>query len=158
MDKDTLLEAFGQVNITQAASLFGEFVRVAVAELACNVMAAEATKLCGACYHPDKSSDAFRAGSAPGTILFEGERLAVKRPRVRKRKDNGASVEMQLLSYAAATDPGKVEEMFMRALRGGVSTRDQKQVFPHSPAASKSSISRMWAARGRSPFRRVSCA
>lgn len=128
--------------------MYCSFLRGAVREYVCRVIAAEVETLCGAPYHPDPSKGCCRAGSAPGSVLFEGRREEVKRPRVRKLKADGGSEEVPLLSYAAAREPSELRAILLRALCGGVSTREQKSVHPEIPSASKSSVSRLWVREG----------
>ena len=140
-----VLRMLGQVGIEEAGETFRTFLRGAARDLFLRVMSAEVEELCGPTYHPNKSGEYSRAGSAPGSILHEGRHEAVKRPRVRKSKGKDASSEVRLSSYDAAREPGELHEMLLRALVGGVSTRDQHTVHPKSPKASKSSISRLFA-------------
>lgn len=132
--------------------MYRMFIRGAIREMLTRVLATEVEMLCGSAYHRDNSASCFRAGSAPGSVLYDGRREEVTRPRVRTRKDNGDTEEVQLTSYAAAQDPGELHAALLRALCGGVSTREQQSVFPESPAASKSSISRLWAQEGARVF------
>ena len=49
-----------------------------------------------------------------------------------------------------AREPGELHAMLLRALTGGVSTRDRKRVHPESPGVSKSNVSRLFVnERGR---------
>jgi hypothetical protein len=47
-----------------------------------------------------------------------------------------------------AREPGVSHVMLLRALTGGVSTRDQKRVHPESPGVSKSNVSRLFVNEG----------
>lgn len=152
MTEYELLKLLGQVEIGEAGATFRDFMRGVARDQVLRVMSTEVEQLCGAAYHPDSSSTCFRSGSAPGSVLVEERFEEVKRPRVRKRKDDGDSEEMELLSYQAAREPGALHEMLLRALIGGVSTREQQSVHPESPQASKSSISRLFVQEGARIF------
>lgn len=142
------LALLGQAEIGEAGEAFRTFLRGAARELVCRVIAAEVEMLCGATYRPDNSSTCYRAGSAPGSVLYEGRREEVKRPRVRKKKKNSGSEEVSLQTYVAAREPGELHAILLRSLCGGVSMRDQKSVHPESPSVSKSNVSRLWAREG----------
>jgi putative transposase len=113
----------------------------------CEVMAAEVSQLCGK-KHAPMDGDAFRAGSATGRVLVDGEREEVIRPRVRKRHADGSSSEVQLASYASANDPQQLEAHVLQALMAGVSTRQMAAVKPQSPGVGRSSVSRLWQEAG----------
>lgn len=136
-----------QVEPGEGGVFLANLMRGEIRRMFLRVMEAEIELLCGAIYHPDATSDCYRAGSAPGSVLNEGRTVKVNRPRVR-RKAGGKTEEVRLASYEAAREPGRLEEMFLRALASGVPTRSQKEVYPESPAASKSSISRLWKREG----------
>jgi transposase-like protein len=136
-----------QVEPGEGGIFLENFMRGEIRRAFLRVMESEVEMLCGAIYHPDPASDCSRAGSAPGSVLNEGRTVKVNRPRVR-RKAGGKSEEVRLASYEAAREPGRLEEMFLRALASGVPTRAQQEVYPESPAASKSSISRLWKREG----------
>ena len=152
MKEYELLELLGQVKMSEAGETFRTFLRGAARDLILRVMSAEVEQLCGPAYHSNKNGDCFRAGSAIGSILHEGRLEGLKRPRVRKHKKSGTSEEVALSSYQAAREPGELHGMLLRALVGGVSTRDQRQVHPKSPTASKSSVSRLFAREGARIF------
>ncbi len=152
MEEYEFLELLGQVKMSEAGETFRSFLRGAARDMILRVMAAEVELLCGPAWHPDKSGDYSRAGSAPGSVLHEGRREAVKRPRVRKNKGSGASEEVVLSSYQAAREPGELHAMLLRSLVGGVSTRNQQSVHPKSPKTSKSSLSRLFTKEGKRLF------
>lgn len=152
MNEYELLERLGQVEISEAGNTFRSFLRGAARDLILRVMSAEVERLCGPAYRPNEKSAHFRAGSAKGSVLHEGRSEQVKRPRVRRRKGDGESEEVALTSYAAGREPGQLHAMLLRALVGGVSTREQQNVHPESPKASKSSVSRLFANEGARIF------
>lgn len=137
-----------QTENVELGAVFRDAMRGVARQTLLRVFAAETEALCGALYQPDAASDCYRAGSAGGTVLHEGRREEVRRPRVRRKKADGASEEVRLRSYEAAREPGHLEEMVLRALCAGVPAREQKRVHPESPSVSKSSVSRLWLREG----------
>jgi len=143
MDEVSLLQTLGQVSVSETGQIFREFLRGHVREMICEVMAAEVTQICGA-KHSRDGGDHYRAGSSPGRILYEGEREAITRPRVRRTDANGSSREVQLSSYRVAMDPEQLQAQVVQAIVSGVSTREVKSIKPNSPGLSRSSASRLW--------------
>ena len=143
MDELSVYQLLGQVSGSEAGQVFRDFLRGSVRKMICEVMAAEVSELCGKKHSPSEST-AYRAGSATGRVLVEGEREEVIRPRVRQRQSDGSSREVQLASYASANDPQQLEGHVLQALMSGVSTRQMADVKPKSPNVSRSSVSRLW--------------
>lgn len=143
MDELSVLQLLGQVSGSEAGQVFRDFLRGSVRKMICEVMAAEVSELCGK-KHSRSDSAVFRAGSATGRVLVEGEREEVIQPRVRQRQSDGSSREVQLASYASAGDPQQLESHVLQALMAGVSTRQIAEVKPNSPNVSRSSVSRLW--------------
>ena len=148
MDQCSLIELLGQANQSEAGETFREFLRGGVRLMLADVMAAEVSGLCGAKYRPADDAACQRAGSAPGNVLWEGQREAVSRPRVRRQKDDGTTAEVPLETYQAAKQPDQLHAAVLRALVAGVSGREMQEVYPESPGVSKSSVSRLWAEAG----------
>ncbi len=147
MDQCNLLELLGQANASETGKVFREFLQGGVRLMLADVMAAEVSLLCGSKYQPDDEAEFQRAGSAPGTVLLDGQREAVKRPRVR-RKSEDSTVEVSLETYQAARQPDQLQASILRALVAGVSGREMQAVHPKSPGVSKSNVSRLWAEAG----------
>jgi putative transposase len=147
MDQCNLLELLGQANASETGEVFREFLQGGVRLMLAEVMAAEVSLLCGPKHQPDDDVEFQRAGSAPGSVLLEGRREAVKRPRVRRKGDDG-SVEMSLETYQAARQPDQLHASVLRALIAGVSGREMQAVHPKSPGVSRSNVSRLWAEAG----------
>ena len=148
MDQCSLLELLGQVDAGETGKVFREFLRGGVRLMLADVMAAEVGELCGAKYHPADATACQRAGSAPGTVLWEGRREVVQRPRVRRQHDDGSTEEVPLQTYQAAKQSDQLHAAVLRALVAGVSGREMHAVHPESPGVSKSSVSRLWAKAG----------
>ena len=121
MDQNTLIAQLGQVDTQAAGEIFREYMRGTVRQMLAAVMAEEVAELTGEKYRPEIDSPFYRAGSAKGQVLLEGNRETVVRPRVRQRKNSGTTKEVRLETYAAAQEPSKLYESMTRALIAGVS-------------------------------------
>ena len=137
-----------QAETEDLGVVFRDWMRGMARQTLLRVFEAETQALCGALYRPNEGAQCYRAGSAPGTVLQEGRKDEVRRPRVRRRKEAGQTEEVRLSTYEAAQEPGHLEDMLLRALCAGVSMRGQKEVYPDSPSNSKSSVSRLWHREG----------
>jgi putative transposase len=142
MDDCNIFETLGQVSSGEAGSIFRNFLRGSVRHLICEVMAAEVSELCGPKHHPNESGN-LRAGSSPGRVLVDGDRVEVVRPRVR-RVDTGSGQEVPLSTYQAACDPSQLTASIIQALSSGVSTREMENIKPNSPGVKRSNVSRHW--------------
>lgn len=105
MDEYGGLTLLMQAAQEELGTVFRDWMRGMARQTLLRVFEAETQALCGAAYRPDAESECYRAGSAPGTVLQEGRREEVRRPRVRRDKGDGRSEEVRLLSYAAAQEP-----------------------------------------------------
>lgn len=148
MDQSNLIELLGQASISDAGQVFREYLRGGVRMMIAQVMAAEVAQLCGDKYHPKAEATCRRSGSAPGYVVWEGNREDVKRPRVRCGKGDGSTEEVHLQTYESARQLDQLHEMVLRALSAGVSGRELSDVHPESPNVSKSSVSRLWTEAG----------
>ena len=137
-----------QAEAEDLGVVFRDWMRGMARQTVLRVFEAETQALCGTLYEPDEGAECYRAGSAPGAVLHEGRKEEVRRPRVRRRKESGNTEEVRLQSYEAARERGHLEQMLVRTLCAGVSTREQKNVHPESPSNSKSSVSRLWMREG----------
>ncbi|AMV30543.1 hypothetical protein VN12_00405 [Pirellula sp. SH-Sr6A] len=142
MNEVSLLQSLGQVSASETGEIFRAFLRGHVRQMICEVMAAEVTELCGPKHDPS-SSDLYRAGSASGRVLLEGEREEVVRPRVRQKSSDGTSCEVELASYRAAKDPQQLQAQIVQAIVSGVSSRAIEEIKPNSPGVKRSSVSRL---------------
>ncbi len=149
MDQCSFLELLGQASVSEAGGIFREYLRGGVRMMLTEVMAAEVAELCGEKYHPSEEAVCRRAGSASGYVVWEGNREDVKRPRARRKKDDGTAEEVRLRTYESARQLDQLHKMVLRALSAGVSGREMGDVHPKSPSVSKSSVSRLWVEAGR---------
>ena len=79
----------------------------------------EVLHLCGAAFSRKGRENLYRGGSAPGVMLWEGQQIPIKRPRVR-----GAGREVPLTSYQDLRSLEGVSEEITRLLLCGISSRD----------------------------------
>ena len=148
MDQSNLIELLGQASVSEAGGVFREYLRGGVRMMLAEVMAAEVTELCGEKYHPIDETASHRSGNASGYVVFEGDRVDVKRPRVRRSTSDGVTEEVHLRTYESARQLDQLHAMVLRALSAGVSGREMSDVHPESPGVSKSSVSRLWIQAG----------
>ena len=100
----------------------------------------EITALCGPRYERQRKAEAVRGGSEKGSILWEGKRMPVGRPRA-----NDEDGEVLLESYAALNDYDLFSDEVQQLLIRGISTRDFSEVtrkLDDDLPLSKSSASR----------------
>jgi len=83
----------------------------------------EIAALCGPRHARQRDAEAVRGGSEKGSILWEGKRMPVGRPRA--NDENG---EVLLESYAALNDYDLFSEEVQQLLIRGISTRDFSEV------------------------------
>lgn len=131
-----------------AGDVLRDHLRGMVRQMLTDVIAEEVTELCGPKHRPT-GVDMYRAGTAPGSVIHDGQRETILRPRVRHKHDDGSSEEVTLATYEAARCPKQLRNSITKALIAGVSTRDvastQKE---ESPGLSKSNVSRHWQSVG----------
>ncbi len=83
-------------------------------------------------------------GQQAGTVMLSDRKLAVKRPRLRK-KGAGEGKEVEVPAYAAMQDQPRLGARMLDILMRGVSTRQYRGVIPEmadTVGVSKSSVSR----------------
>lgn len=83
-------------------------------------------------------------GGQPGTVMLSDRKLAVQRPRLRK-KGAGAGKEVEVPAYQAMQDQPRLGARMLDILMRGVSTRQYRGVIPEmadTVGVSKSSVSR----------------
>jgi putative transposase len=110
------------------------------------LMEEDRTALCGPKGVPDAQRLAVRGGKTPTSIVLGGQRMAVHRPRVRRLKGG----EIELPTFAWASDTDALDSAALAAVAAGVSTRRYATLQPELPeavspkhlATSKSAVSR----------------
>jgi transposase-like protein len=143
----SVLDSLRQLDTEDAGRVFRDFLRSEIRGLIAETIAEEVTALCGPAYHPRSDSPCRRGGSAVGSMVLDGRREEVRRPRV-LREDTGGRREERLASYEAARNGDHVRESILRALSAGVASREQTGLHPDFPA-SRSEVSRLWIVEGR---------
>lgn len=91
-----------------------------------------------------RERDVVWYGQQPGSVMLSDRKLAVKRPRLR-RKGPGAAKEVQIPAYQAMQDQPRLGARMLDILMRGVSTRQYRGVIPEmadTVGVSKSSVSR----------------
>ena len=98
MDEYDVAMLLMQADAEDVGVVFRDWMRGMARGTVLRVFEAETQALCGALYQPAEGSPCYRAGPAPGMVLHEGRKEAVRRPRVRRRKDDGKTEEVRLSS------------------------------------------------------------
>jgi transposase-like protein len=79
----------------------------------------EVERVCGRPFSHKGTELAHRAGSDPGSVLLNGQRVKIKKPRIKSK-----GVEVPLESYQALNDYDLLCERTMKFMLSGVSTRN----------------------------------
>jgi len=143
MDYERLKEAFLQGGEREAAGLFGQMMKGVIRIGLLEAMKEEVEALCGPRYRPDSARGCQRAGSELVVAYLDGEKEAIRRPRVRA-KGGG---EVRLATYEAASSPQGMFERVVAAVAQGLPVRGSQRAL--KGAVSKSEASRMWVAKSR---------
>jgi transposase-like protein len=91
-----------------------------------------------------RGSEVVWYGAQPGSVMLSDRKLAVKRPRLRK-KGAGSGKEVEVPAYQAMQDQPRLGARMLDILMRGVSTRQYRAVIPEmadTVGVSKSSVSR----------------
>jgi len=132
-------------NIEQ--SFFGLCIDAGQQVLA-SMMEQDREDLCGPRWKRDPDRKAGRAGTTKSEVTLGGRRIAIPRPRVRSQ----AGHEMELPSFAFATNRDPLDHHTVEAVACGVSTRKYARSLGALPeeiderSVSKSSVSRRYVA------------
>ncbi|MCJ7528256.1 MAG: IS256 family transposase [Methyloceanibacter sp.] len=99
--------------------------------------------------HPGRpAGEVRRHGSQGGVVALGGQRMRVRKPRLR-RKSGGKAAEVAVPAYAAMQSDEGLRERLLSILLRGVSTRNYQQVLPEMAdrcGVSKSAVSRQFQA------------
>lgn len=79
----------------------------------------EVQTLCGPVFSRKAPESCYRGGSDPGSVIVHGQRVKVKKPRVK-----ACGKEVALTSYEALKDVDALDDRVLRHMLCGVSTRD----------------------------------
>jgi len=112
----------------------------AALEMGVSLLEEEVSALCGAAFSRKGEELCHRGGSEQTSIIVQGAKYRIKRPRVR---DSQGEVELESLSKLKTQD--LLDEKIHRAMLAGVSTRNYEKViegYSEKLGVSKSSASR----------------
>ena len=90
MNDSNLLQTLGQVSSESAGDVLRDHLRGMVRQMTTDVIAEEVTELWGSKHSPT-DGDMYRAGTAPGSVIHDGERESIMRPRVRQKNHDTPS-------------------------------------------------------------------
>ena len=145
MEKSEVMERLHQAESGEAAKLLRDILRASVREALYGLVEEEISGLCGPRHRPKEGTPYYRSGSAASEVFLDGRRTEAKRPRVRRKSGEDASIEVHLKTWQTAQSPDAWEEAMMRAILCGVSTREQKRLHESElKGMSKSNVSRLW--------------
>ena len=100
-------------------------MRSAALSLVHSLFQQEVQSLCGALFQHKRGQLYHRGGSEKGSVILQGRRLCVRRPRVR----NFSNKEVRLSSYQALQDFDLLCERVLSHLLRGVSTRNYEPLL-----------------------------
>jgi transposase-like protein len=133
---DAVEEGFFSLCVAAGRRVLGEMMEL------------DRTALCGPKWTPNPEREAHRAGSAPSEVTLGGRRVALRRPRVRSLVGH----ELELPSFAFASQRDPLDRRTLEAIAVGVSTRNYVRSLEELPAGekersvSKSAVSRRFVA------------
>jgi putative transposase len=113
-----------QDTFSQLREMIALQMRGAALSMIQNLFQQEVDNLCGAVFSHKNGEQCHRGGSDPGSVIVNGQRVKVRKPRV---KSNGSEVELQ--SYRALKDYDLLCEKVMSHMLGGVSTRNYEALL-----------------------------
>jgi transposase-like protein len=103
----------------------------------------EVTRRVGPPHRPDPASPALRWGRQPGYVVFGGQKVSLRRPRVRTR--DGEEVELE--SYGKLQQDGRMQRAVAERVVCGLSTRKYRRAVESvldGYGIAKSSVSRQF--------------
>ena len=136
MNETNLRNILAQASESEAVDLLQQTLRQSVRLALYDAMEQEVNLLCGAKHKPSES-EYKRVGSEHGSVYLDGEKEAIKRPRVRTSEG-----EVQLEVYQAASSQRNLFKEVVSYMEQGLSQRGAARV--NSKSLSKSAASRMW--------------
>jgi len=112
----------------------------------------EVTRRVGLPHHPDPTAGCVRWGKQPGYVVFGGQKIPLKRPRVRTREGQ----EVELESYGLLQQDGKLQRAVRERMVAGLSTRNYRRAVEsvlEGYGIEKSSVSRQFIAASGNQLR-----
>jgi putative transposase len=108
----------------QIREMVHQQVRGAALSLVQGLLMEDVEALCGKVFSRKGLEGHCRGGSDPGSVILQGQRIAVKKPRVKK-----AGKEVELQTYAALQGYDLLQERIVNHMVNGVSTRDYDELL-----------------------------
>jgi transposase-like protein len=118
------------------------------------VIEEEVTRRVGPRHRPDAVSGCLRWGQQPGYVNFCGQKVSIRRPRVRTREGQ----EVELDSYARMQDDGRRQRAVREGLVAGLSTRNYRRAVQSvldGYGIEKSSVSREFVAASAAQLKKL---
>jgi len=84
----------------------------------------EVRELCGSLHSRKHGDRALLSGSDPGSVFLNGQRISVKKPRIKKE-----GKELRLETYQALRDFDLLNEKVMKHMLSGVSSRNYEPLL-----------------------------
>ena len=103
----------------QIREMIHQQVRGAALAMVQGLLLEEVETLCGKAFSRKGGEGLRRGGSDPGSVILQGQRVGVKKPRVKK-----AGKEVELETYALLQGYDLLQERVVNHMMSGVSTRD----------------------------------
>ena len=136
MNESSLRSILAQASEGEAVELLQQVLRQSARMALFDAMELEVNSLCGSKHKPSES-EYRRSGSELGSVYLEGDKEAIRRPRVRD-----ADGEVKLEVYQAASTQRNLFSEVVSYMEQGLSQRGAARV--NSKGLSKSAASRMW--------------
>lgn len=147
VSQETKVETQEEIRTFTRAAL-EDMIRARARQYAVEIIGEETEALCGPRHSRKKSPEAARrGGSEKGSILINGKKERILRPRVR-----AGGAEIQLETYAKLSDFSELGEMVFQMMLGGLGTRamgNRLSEYTETLNVSKSKASREFIARSR---------
>ena len=113
-----------QSNSQQIREFIESQMRGATLAMVYELFSQEVDRLCGPRFSRKGEGLSHRAGSDPGSIVAQGQRVSVKKPRVKRSGE-----EVALDTYSALQGYDVLSERVLGHMVAGVSTRDYDSVL-----------------------------
>lgn len=138
-NQESVLRVASSYKAKELQQLIVEQMRTAALKMALNLLEDEVENFCG--NHYSHGAAYLRGGNENGSVVINGARYKIKRPRVRTRKNQ----EVQLNNYQKLHSQDILDEQISSKMLLGISTRNYGQLqaeYGKRLGVSKSSISR----------------
>lgn len=130
------------LNQQDIRSILAEELKTSAIYFVNDLLKAEIQELCGELFQRKNTDYYHRAGTNPGSILLEGQRVKITKPRVKHNKK-----EVELNTYKALQDYDLLQDKVVNHMLHGVSTRNYNNLLKEVSKGiglSKSSVSRVF--------------